>query len=135
VTPRFLSYRRWLAADARNRALRTVLQGVVAVVLVPVGDAVVQVLQAAFADAVVSHRFDWHQVLTSALVAAGTAATMAVAAYLHRLKLDPTGIPSAAPPPAPVTAKSPASVDPPPAVQSFEIPLRYPDPPGGRPTA
>lgn len=105
-------WRRWLLSDARNRALRTLLQGIVATILVPVGDALVQVLQAAVADAAVSHRFDWHQVLASAVVAAGTAATMAIAAYLHRLKLDPSGVPSAAPPPAPVTGASPASVDP-----------------------
>lgn len=124
MTSKFLSYRRWLAADARNRFLRTLLQGIVAVVLVPVGDAVVQVLQAALADAVVSHRFDWRQVGMSALVAAGTAATMAIAAYLHRLKLDPSGLPSATPPPAPVTAATPASTDPP-LTSRTEIPLRY----------
>lgn len=129
---RSTAWLRWLRNDARNRALRTLLQGIAAVVLVPAGDAVVQVLQAAVADAALSHRFDWHQVLTSAVVAAGTAATMAVAAYLHRLKLDPSGVPSAAPPPAPVTGATPASVDPPP-VRRYEIPLRYQDPPDGPP--
>lgn len=122
----------WLRSDARNRAWRTILQGLVAVLLVPVGDAVVQVLQAAVADAALSHRFDWRQVLVSAVVAAGTAATMAIAAYLHRLKLDPSGVPSAEPPPAPVTGATPASTDPPP-VQRYEIPLRYSNPPGGGP--
>lgn len=102
-------YRAWLADDARNRAWRTLLQGIAATVVVPAADAFVQVVQSAVADSVVSYRFDWRQVGVSAAVAAGTAVTMAVAAYLHRLKLDPSGVPSAAPPPQPVGPASPAS--------------------------
>jgi len=40
----------WLKRDARNRAVRTILQAVVATVLVPAGDAVMQVAQRAFVD-------------------------------------------------------------------------------------
>jgi len=126
LTQRWRTFRQWLAADARNRALRTVLQGIVAVVLVPVGDAVIQVLQGALGDAVAGKGFDWHQVLASALVAAGTAAVMAISAYLHRLKLDPSPIPSAEPPVPPVGPATPASSDPPPTGRTA-IPLRYDD--------
>ena len=104
-------YWAWLHNDARNRVLRTLLQGAVAVLVIPAADAVVQVVQGALADAVTGHGFDWRQVAVSAGLAAGTAVTMAVAAYLHRVKLDPSGIPSAAPPPQPVGPASPASSD------------------------
>lgn len=104
-------YRQWLQSDARNRAWRTLLQGALATILVPAADAAFQVIQGAVADAVTGHGFDWRQVGTSALLAAGTAVTMAVAAYLHRLKLDPSGVPSAQPTPQPVGPATPASSD------------------------
>lgn len=113
MTPKFLSYRRWLAADARNRVVRTILQGVAATIVVPALDAGLQVVNDAVGGAITGHGFDWRQVGMSALLAAVTTATMAIAAYLHRVKLDPSGLPSAAPPPAPVTGATPASSDPP----------------------
>jgi hypothetical protein len=41
---------------------------------------------------------DWHQVLITAEYSTGSAALMAIAAYLHRTKLDPNALPSARPP-------------------------------------
>ncbi|HZN72449.1 MAG TPA: hypothetical protein VFC00_12330 [Micromonosporaceae bacterium] len=93
--------RRWLRLDALNRAWRTVLQGIAVAVLAAAGDAAIQVVQRALVDAAVGQPMDWTQVRTTAAYAAGTAALMAIAAYLHRKKLDPSPIPSAQPPAPP----------------------------------
>jgi hypothetical protein len=85
--------RTWLKVDALNRAWRTVLQGIVTAALAAGGDAVLQAIQGG--------NFDWHQVVKLAAGAAGTAAVMAILAYLHRTQLDPSVIPSALPPGAP----------------------------------
>jgi hypothetical protein len=103
---------RWLKADAANRAWRTVLQGMAVAVLSAAGDAVLQVLQRAVAEGATSHRFDWHQVATTATYAAGTAALMAVVAYLHRLKVDPSPMPSAEPPAPPPSPPAPPATEP-----------------------
>ena len=89
--------RKWLKRDALNRAWRTVLQFVVAVVVVPAADAVIQVAQRAVVDSMVGKPFDWGQVAVSARWGAVYAVTVAVLAYLHRTKLDPSPIPSAQP--------------------------------------
>ena len=89
---------RWLKRDALNRAWRTVLQGVVAVVLVPAADAAVQVVQRDLLGMFGGGPFDWRRTLISAGLAATTAAGMAVTAYFHRLKVDPSPLPSAEPP-------------------------------------
>lgn len=88
--------RRWLKLDARNRAWRTILQGVIAVVVVPAlvaGGTVVH-------DAVAAGGGSpgWPQTLEKAWTAALTAGVMAVLAYLHRYRLDPSAMPSAQPP-------------------------------------
>lgn len=93
--------RRWLKLDALNRAWRTVIQGVVVTVIGAAGDAVLQVVQRALVDGARTHRMDWTEVRTTAVYAAGTAAAMALAAYIHRAKLDPSAIPSAPPPSLP----------------------------------
>jgi hypothetical protein len=93
---------RFLKRDALNRVWRTILQTLAATVLIPAGDAAMQVAQRALLGAAGGHPFDWRQVATSAAWSAGVGATIAVLAWLHRIKLDPSSIPSAAPPPIPV---------------------------------
>ena len=105
--PKTAAGRRWLRADAQNKAVRTWLQGILAVAVVPALDAAVQVLQLALARTAVTHRFDWREVATSAGLAAVTASTMVIAAYLHRLKVDPSRVPSAEPPAPPSTTVPP----------------------------
>lgn len=95
--------KRWLRVDARNRAFRTTLQGIAAVVAFAAGDAIIQVVQGALVDAATTGGIDWRQVATTAAYAAGTAALMAISAYLHRARLDPSPIPSAQPPTPPHT--------------------------------
>lgn len=89
--------RKWLKLDAQNRSWRTLLQGVVAVVIVPALVAVFGVIQQAIESDGISG-IDWNQVGDNAFKAGITAAVMAVLAYLHRAKLDPSAIPSAQPP-------------------------------------
>lgn len=91
---------RWLKLDALNRAWRTVVQGIVAAAVAAGGDVVLQAVQ----DARFNHApLQWTEVLHTAEYAAGTAALMAILAYIHRAKLDPSSVPSA-PPPAPPEA-------------------------------
>ena len=99
---------RWLKADGRNRAWRTVLQGVAAVVLIPAADAALQVLIDALTH---GGPFDWGRTATLAGISALTAATMALAAYLHRTVVDPSPVPSAEPPrpPGVSPAQAPAT--------------------------
>ena len=89
--------RRWLKLDAQNRSFRTLLQGVFAVVIVPALVAVFGVIQQAIEANGISG-VNWNQVGDNALKAGLTAAVMAVLAYFHRLKLDPSRISSAQPP-------------------------------------
>lgn len=98
--------RRWLRVDALNRAWRTVLQGIVTAALGAAADAVLQALRDS------GHPFDWSQVGHTAAYAAGTAAVMAILAYLHRTVGDPSSIPSAQPP-APPVGSAPATTPPP----------------------
>lgn len=95
--------KRWLKIDAVNRAWRTTLQGILAVVVLPALVAAVEVVQRAVVDASGGRALDWTDIRTTALHAAGTAALMAFFAYLHRAKLDPSAIPSAQPPTPPAT--------------------------------
>lgn len=100
----------WLKNDAKNRAWRTMLQGMVAVVLVPAADAAIQVLVKALTS---GGEFSWSQVLASAGIAALTAGLMAYTAYLHRAVIDPSPIPSAQPPRPPgVTAVQAPATEP-----------------------
>lgn len=85
----------WLRADGANRAWRTVLQGIVATALGAGGDVVLQAVR----DAALSGGgIDVRQVATTAGYAAGTSLLLAVLAYLHRTKVDPSPVPSAQPP-------------------------------------
>ena len=84
--------------DARNRAARALLQGALATVVVPALLAGLEVVR----DALAVEPVDWH---TIALHAASVALTTAIAAiitalsaYLHRLVLDPSAVPSLRPP-------------------------------------
>jgi hypothetical protein len=97
----------WLRSDAQNRAFRTLLQGVAVTVILPALDAALQVLTRALG----SGSFSWSQVGGLAATAALTAGGMSVAAYVHRMVLDPSSIPSAPPPrPAGVSeAQAPAT--------------------------
>ena len=83
--------------DARNRTWRVTLQGAAAVALIAAATALLEWLQAG--------EFS----LRTLGISAGTAALMAVLAYLHRTVLDPSGLPSAVPP---VDPGPPATVDP-----------------------
>ena len=96
---------RWLRADGKNRAWRTVLQGVVAVVLIPAADAALQVLVDALKH---GGPFDWGRTAALAGTTALTAATMAGIAYLHRTVVDPSPVPSAEPPRPPGVSPAPA---------------------------
>jgi hypothetical protein len=100
---------RWLRIDALNRAWRTVLQGIVATALGAAGDVVLQAVQKSMFD---HAPLDWRQVGHTAAYTAGTSALMAILAYLHRAKIDPTSIPSAQPP-APPIGSAPATTPPP----------------------
>lgn len=99
------SWRRWLRIDALNRAWRTVLQGIAATALGAAGDVVLQAVQKSWFD---HAHLDWKQVGHTAAYTAGTSALMAILAYLHRAKLDPSAIPSAQPP-APPVGSAPAT--------------------------
>lgn len=109
TTLRSAGWRRWLRVDALNRAWRTVLQGIVATALGAAGDVVLQAVQKSWFDHV---PLDWGQVGQTAIYTAGTTALMAILAYLHRAKLDPSSIPSAQPP-APPVGSAPATTPPP----------------------
>jgi hypothetical protein len=101
--------RNWLKADAKNRAWRTILQGILpATVVIPAIDAALQVLITALTK---GGTFSWGQVAASAGVAATTAGLMAYSAYLHRMVLDPSSVPSAQPPrpPGVTAAQAPAT--------------------------
>lgn len=93
----------WLKRDALNRAWRVIMQTLVAVVVVPALIGVFHVLQFAVADGAGSQGYDWTAVGHDMLRAALTGAVISVAAFLHRLKLDPSRWPSAAPPLPPAT--------------------------------
>ena len=83
--------------DARNRSLRTVMQGAAVVGILAAATALLDWLEAG--------EFSWRTLGVSAI----TAALGAVLAYLHRTVLDPSGLPSAVPP---VDPGPPATVDP-----------------------
>ena len=82
--------------DAANRTWRTVLQGAATVALIAAGTALLEWLEAG--------EFSWRTLGVSA----GTAALMAVLAFLHRTVLDPSGLPSALPPADPGTPADPS---------------------------
>lgn len=95
--------RSWLKLDAQNRAFRTLLQGVVVVVLVPALVAGLPVLVEAVTAG--GEGMDWAEALDTAWKAGLTAAVMSVLAYLHRSKVDPSAVPSAQPPRPPGTSE------------------------------
>jgi hypothetical protein len=112
MAPTKAQLRAWLRVDALNRAWRTVLQGIVTAALGAASDVILQGIQTSWFD---HAPLDWHEVWRTAYRAAGTAAVMAVLAYFHRAKIDPTGIPSAQPPaPPPGAATNPPATTPPP---------------------
>lgn len=88
---------RWLKRDALNRAWRTILQGILAVVVLPATTAGLDVVRQAILDGGI-RGVDWAATQDRALTVAGATVVMAISAYLHRLKLDPTRLPSAQPP-------------------------------------
>lgn len=88
----------WLKRDALNRSWRTILQTIVLVVVAPAADAALQVGQRALVESMMGQPFNWHEVGRTALYAAGSGAAMAILAYIHRTKLDPSPLPSAEPP-------------------------------------
>lgn len=90
----------WLKKDAVNRALRTFWQAVGATILAGLGDVAYQVLDYYLASAA-GKVVDWHEVWALTEKAAILAVVMPVLAYLHRTRLDPSGVPSLTPPAAP----------------------------------
>lgn len=89
--------RRWLTRDALNRAWRTILQGLLAVVVLPAATAGLDFVRQAILDGNI-RGVDWPTTLDRAITVGVAAAIMSLLAYLHRAKLDPTRIPSAQPP-------------------------------------
>lgn len=89
---------KWLKRDALNRAWRTILQTAMLVVVAPAADAALQVAQWALLESMAGRPVDWSQVGRTAMYAAGSGAAMAILAYIHRMKLDPSPLPSAEPP-------------------------------------
>lgn len=89
---------KWLKRDALNRAWRTFMHSIGAAAIIGAVDAVIQVVVNALSVSATGAEVDWKQVATLAGSAALTAAVTPVLAYLHRLKLDPSPIPSATPP-------------------------------------
>lgn len=79
-----------LRADAANRSLRTALQGLAFTVLT----AIVLVLVPIFSSADGWDDFDWKLIGFSVV----QAVAMAVFAYVMRLKLDSSGVPTPLPP-------------------------------------
>lgn len=86
---------RFLKRDAKNRAWRTVLQGFVAIILVPALDAALQVFVSAMTSGA---GFDLQRTAVAAGVSAMTVSIVALSAYVHRMKIDGSSIPSATPP-------------------------------------
>lgn len=85
-----------LKADGRNRAIRTLVQGIVAAALsAGLGAGV-----SALSEAVSTGQFvaDPGAALAMGLAGAVTAALTAGLSYLHRTVLDPSAVPSALPP-------------------------------------
>lgn len=72
----------FVAADARNRAWRTVLQGLAATVILAALTAAAGVLQVAVGS---QEAVDWSAVAGNAGSAAGVAALMALLSYAHRI--------------------------------------------------
>lgn len=95
----------WLKKDALNRAWRVIYQTMIAVVVIPAGDAALQVIKLALADAATGQGFDWGRVGESAMWSAGVGVTISVIAYWHRLKLDPSRLPSLEPPTPPSASR------------------------------
>jgi len=113
---------RWLRLDASNRAYRTLLQGVAVTVVLPALDAALQTVVQAVTTG--GAGFNWGQVAALAGTSALTAASMAVASYVHRMVLDPSSVPSAQPPrPAGVSAAQAPATDP----ATAAPPARAPD--------
>lgn len=88
----------WIKKDALNRAWRTFSQALIAVVVVPGTIAAGEVLRLALTD---KTGFEWGVVGENMLIAFAVGAVMSVTAYLHRLKLDPSRLPSLEPPKPP----------------------------------
>jgi hypothetical protein len=93
----------WLRADGANRSWRTIAQGIVATGLIAAGEVVRQVVMD---QALNGTPIDWRQVGVRAAMTGGAAVLMAVLAYLHRVKVDPSSVPSALPP-DPIPASRP----------------------------
>lgn len=84
-----------IKTDAKNRAVRTILQGFVAAVLLGAGEAVRQALTEAASGSV---QLDFGQTAKVAALGALFAGLMAGLSYLHRTVVDPSPIPSVPPP-------------------------------------
>ncbi len=95
----------YVKVDARNRSLRTVLQGAVATVLIAAVTAAIEVTR----QAITNDQANFKATLTVAGMAALTAGLTALLSYLHRTMVDASPVPSA-PPPMPPPGAAPASV-------------------------
>lgn len=92
----------WLKLDAQNRALRSLLQAAAVSVFMAVVDTVIQAVQIWAGGA----SWDWHELGDTTAKTAVMAGLLPVAAYLHRLRVDPSLLPSAEPPPPPIVDRS-----------------------------
>jgi hypothetical protein len=82
----------FIKLDARNRAFRTLLQGAVAAFVVGGLDAIRLALVS------LGDGFDLGHVVSTAALAGLAAAVTSVLSYLHRTLVDPSPVPSNAPP-------------------------------------
>lgn len=90
--------RKWLRLDALNRSWRTTLQGIAVVIFLPALDVGIQLVQRFLLS---GQPIDWIEVRNRMITEAITAIGMVIAAYIHRMKIDPSRIPSALPPATP----------------------------------
>jgi hypothetical protein len=97
-------FARYLKRDAVNRAVRTFAHSIIAAALVAALDAIVQVVASALTAKAGGATVNWHEVYNAAKLAGATALFAPLVAYIHRLKIDPSPIPSL-PPPTPVPAQ------------------------------
>jgi len=94
---------RYVALDAQDRSRwdqGRIREGQTAL------DAALQVVRATLAS---GGPFNWGEVGATALTSASMGATMAMLAYIHRLKLDPSSVPSLLPPPPVRIGTAPAA--------------------------
>lgn len=123
TTPRWSTW--WLKLDARNRAARTLVQGLVAAAVASAIDAGVNAVQRFLAGAAVTGAFDWNNLRDTTPRALGIGALTGAVAYVHRRWVDRSKVPSMLPPTPPgvpaTTAVAAVTVPPVPLAAAGEL--------------